>query len=51
MDGRLRAPVAQENAVAMAGALAQDGGIAVDDITAHLPNEDWAALTKEFFLS
>jgi glycine cleavage system H lipoate-binding protein len=37
--------------VAMAAALAQDGGVAVDDITAHLPNEDWSALTKEFFLS
>ena len=37
--------------VAMAAALAQDGGVAVDDITAHLPEEDWAALTKEFFLS
>ena len=37
--------------VAMASALAQDGGVAVDDITAHLPNEDWATLTKEFFLS
>ena len=37
--------------VAMAAALAQDGGVAVDDITVHLPNEDWAALTKEFFLS
>src|ERR1700758_3890925 len=36
---------------AMAGTLAQDGGVAVDDITAHLPNEDWAVLTKEFFLS
>jgi glycine cleavage system H lipoate-binding protein len=37
--------------VAMASALAQDGGVAVDDITAHLPQEDWATLTKEFFLS
>lgn len=37
--------------VAMATALAQDGGVAVDDITSHLPNEDWRALTKEFFLS
>lgn len=36
---------------AMAGALAQDGGVAVDDLTAHLPNEDWTTLTKEFFLS
>src|SRR3954454_23649086 len=37
--------------VAMAAALAQDGGVAVDDITAHLPEEDWATLTKEYFLS
>jgi|SRR5579871_3909907 len=36
---------------AFAGALAQDGGVAVDDLTAHLPDEDWAKLTKEFFLS
>jgi len=37
--------------VAMAAALAQDGGVAVDDITEHLPELDWAAVTKEFFLS
>ncbi|HKU24627.1 MAG TPA: glycine cleavage system protein H [Candidatus Sulfotelmatobacter sp.] len=36
---------------ALAGAVAQDGGVAVDDLTAHMPNEDWASLTKEFFLS
>ena len=36
---------------AMAGALAQDGGVSVDDITAHLPNVEWTALTQEFFLS
>jgi glycine cleavage system H protein len=36
---------------ALAGALAQDGGVAVDDLTAHMPDEDWATLTKEFFLS
>jgi len=41
----------QSRIPAMAGALAQDGGVAVDDITAHLPNEDWAVLTREFFLS
>ena len=35
----------------MAGTVAQDGGITVDDITAHMPDEDWATLTKEFFLS
>jgi len=33
------------------GALAQDGGVAVDDLTAQLPDQDWAALAKEFFLS
>ena len=37
--------------MAMASALAQDGGVAVDDITAHLPEEDWATLTREVFLS
>ncbi len=36
---------------ALAGALAQDGGVAVDDLTAHIPDADWAAITKEFFLS
>lgn len=36
---------------AVAGAVAQDGGIAVDDLTAHVPDEDWTKLTKEFFLS
>jgi len=34
-----------------AGALAQDGGVAVDDVAAQIPDKDWAALTKEFFLS
>lgn len=37
--------------IAMSAALAQDGGVAVDDIAAHLPDQDWAELTKEFFLS
>jgi glycine cleavage system H protein len=36
---------------ALAGAVAQDGGVAVDDLAAHMPDEDWATLTKEFFLS
>jgi glycine cleavage system H lipoate-binding protein len=36
---------------AFAGAVAQDGGVAVDDLTAHMPNEDWATVAKEFFLS
>ena len=35
----------------MAGALAQDGGVAMDNTTAHLSDDDWAEVTKEFFLS
>jgi glycine cleavage system H protein len=35
----------------MAGALAQDGGVAMDNVTAHIPDQDWAVLAKEFFLS
>lgn len=41
----------QKRIPVMATALAQDGGVAVDDLTAHMPDEDWAAVTKEFFLS
>jgi glycine cleavage system H lipoate-binding protein len=37
--------------IAMAAALAQDGGVAVDDLIQHLPDQDWTTLTKEFFLS
>ncbi len=33
------------------GALAQDGGVAVENLTAQMPNQDWAVLAKEFFLS
>ena len=36
---------------AMAGALAQDGGVAVDDLTTHLPEQVWVELAREFFLS
>lgn len=34
-----------------AEALAQDGGTAVDDISSQLPDQAWATLAKEFFLS
>jgi len=34
-----------------ATALAQDGGVAVNDVSALLPDEKWAGLTQEFFLS
>jgi glycine cleavage system H lipoate-binding protein len=33
------------------GALAQDGGVAMDNIAAQIPDIDWATLAKEFFLS
>jgi glycine cleavage system H protein len=33
------------------GALAQDGGVAVNDLTAHIPAQEWQPLAKEFFLS
>jgi len=34
-----------------AGALAQDGGVAVDNVTSQIPDQDWTKLAKEFFLS
>jgi len=33
------------------GALAQDGGVAMDNVTAQIPDQDWMQLAKEFFLS
>ncbi len=33
-----------------AGALAQDGGVAVNSVINQLPDADWDKLTKEFFL-
>ncbi|MGO9125180.1 MAG: glycine cleavage system protein H [Terriglobales bacterium] len=33
------------------GALAQDGGVAMDNLTAQLPDQEWLPLAKEFFLS
>jgi len=33
------------------GALAQDGGIAVDDLASILPAEQWTKITREFFLA
>jgi len=34
-----------------AGAVAQDGGTAVADLSAHLSGQDWTELTREFFLT
>jgi glycine cleavage system H protein len=33
------------------GALAQDGGVAVNDLAATLPDEQWVKVTREFFLT
>lgn len=35
----------------LAGAVAQDGGLAVNDLTRHLPGQAWAEITREFFLA
>jgi len=34
-----------------AGALAQDGGLAVGNLAEQIPDQEWASMTKEFFLS
>jgi len=34
-----------------AGALAQDGGVAVNNLSEQIPDAEWAAVAKEFFLS
>jgi len=33
------------------GALAQDGGEAVDDLAGQIPDEQWTKITREFFLT
>ena len=33
------------------GALAQDGGVAVDNLAAQIADQEWAPLAKEFFLT
>jgi glycine cleavage system H protein len=35
----------------LAGAVAQDGGLAMHDLTAQLPDQNWGDVTKEFFLT
>ncbi len=41
----------QRRVPAALGALAQDGGVAMDNLTAQMPEQNWAELTREFFLS
>lgn len=33
------------------GALAQDGGVAIEDIASTIPDEQWLKITREFFLT
>jgi len=35
----------------MLGALAQDGGMAIDNLTDQIPDKEWNAVAREFFLS
>jgi len=48
---RLRIKMPAISSLMTAGALAQDGGVALDNVTTHIPDKDWAAIAKEFFLS
>ena len=32
-------------------AVAQDGGVAMDSITSHLPDQEWAEVVRDFFLT
>jgi glycine cleavage system H protein len=41
----------QVRAPMLAGAVAQDGGVAVHDLTLQLPTEQWSQITREFFLT
>ena len=41
----------QKRVPAVLGALAQDGGVAMDNLTAQMPEQNWTELTREFFLS
>ena len=33
------------------GALAQDGGVAMADLTTHMPDQEWSKVAREFFLT
>jgi glycine cleavage system H lipoate-binding protein len=33
------------------GALAQDGGVAMDNLTAQMPDHEWSQIAREFFLT
>jgi glycine cleavage system H lipoate-binding protein len=48
---RLQRRMPMATAMAFAGALAQDGGVAVDNVSAEIPDQEWLPLAREFFLS
>lgn len=35
----------------LCGALAQDGGVAMNNLSEQIPDKEWVTITKEFFLS
>ena len=35
----------------LAGAVAQDGGVAINNLSAQISGQEWLPLAKEFFLS
>ena len=41
----------QKRMPAALGALAQDGGVAMDNLMAQIPDQDWVAIAKDFFLT
>lgn len=48
---RLQRYMPMSAAMTMSGALAQDGGVAIDNIAAQISDQEWLPLAKEFFLS
>jgi len=47
-ESAMRLQRAMPNAL---GALAQDGGVAIDDLASTIPDEQWTKVTREFFLT
>jgi glycine cleavage system H protein len=48
---RLQRRMPMAMAGALAGSLAQDGGVAINDVSTQIPDQEWLPLAKEFFLS
>ncbi|MFZ0295251.1 MAG: glycine cleavage system protein H [Candidatus Sulfotelmatobacter sp.] len=48
---RLQRHMPMAAAMTMSSALAQDGGVAIDNMAARIPDKEWLPLAKEFFLS